>query len=747
MGTHGNEEFYGVSVSYTSGFGEPKMKRILPWLACSAAFIPLSAAHAQQTPTTAQSDIQRLPPVDIHKKKTEHSAKPKKATTGTAKVKAPSQSANADANASANSGAGTRAGRADLAPASVTNPYRVAPSSRQHTQTFTRKEIEDLHPSDTFDLLTQATGVLVTYQGRKSPYNLTIRGDSNFGYIIDGSYVPTFIAARILKSLPVSAIEQVDVVRDASALTLGPLVNFASPSGALNSGFIVIRTRRPMNNGVEASTSFESYGGIKSNVFTGATFERDGWKGYVAALGAHHTADGPDGYNMWEDGKTGFGKFGVGYGGFFTETMLYKDHSAFGFERARADETSANLASQKWSYDPIDTMLVTSNSRMSWDKLNTTLLTMSVNRVHQSNVLAYYNATPTTVNNERDENETLNLRHRLTIDGTMLEAGAQYVHWYTPTGELFYTGYAREEETKSAYLNAEQKLFGDRVTLDGSIRWDNNTIIRGIDAYSQKVGNGNYQYFFDRELPLATSYSLGASWVIVPKLTATGRYSHTEQGGMSDMVIAAAGQTLDPEAQEKWEFGLTANVSKYFTPTLTYFDTQVANDKIPVSYTQLKVGSTTYQVANWGESDTHRGGFELVAKGNLDATDGWFGKLNYSAGWTRLTTLDSPTDSWYQYTKPRDTVNFSVTEEWNDYFATIALSYVSEYKSNFQSSIYHDIGNFTVVNLNFGKNFKWGDADSKLTLFGRNITDEQYETTNGYPSLGAVYGAEFTVKY
>ena len=401
-----------------------------PLLVGVALMMPVAALAQEQQSKPADLD-KTVPPVKVLQDKPKAHAKPtKKRDAGTKKSQegvSGGEQGDTAGSGSGTAGAGNGSGRADLAADSVTNPYRVAPSSRQHTQTYSRQDIENLHPTDVFDLLGHATGVLSTYQGRKMPNNLFIRGDSNFGFIVDGAYIPSFIAARILQSLPLSSIEQVDIVRDASALTLGPLVDFSSASGALNSGFIVIRTRRPAKSEAEASVGGGSYGTFNSNTYAGTTFNRDGWTGYTAMFGSYKTTDGPEGYNMWGNSLTGIGKVGAGYGGFFTEAMIYGDHTSYGFERAIASQTTANLANQKWSYDPVDTLLVTSNSRMSWDGVNTTLLTVSANQVQQANVLNYYNtslpnSTPA-INNERDDTETVNLRHRVQINGTMLEAG------------------------------------------------------------------------------------------------------------------------------------------------------------------------------------------------------------------------------------------------------------------------------------------------------------------------------------
>lgn len=722
-------------------------------------------AATKSTPLPTVEVVTPKPPTAAKKKKA--AAKKAPATGQTGAVQGQT------AGASGGPGSGAAAViNADLDGDSVANPYRVAPSSRQHTQTFTRADIQRLNPKNIFDLLTHATGVLPTYMGRKHVFNLNIRGDTNFGFIIDGAYMPSYIGGRILASLPVSAIEQIDIVRDGGALTLGPLTDYMSASGALNSGFIVIRTRRPVKTEVDARASIESYGTEKASAFTGTVLDprsikNNGWTGYVAGLGAYGTTDGPDGWNMWADAKTLMGKVGIGKGGFFTEAMVYKDYSAYGFERATTDIAGA-IPYQKWSYDPIDTLLFASNTRMEWNKSNTTLLTVSLNEVTQSNVLDTYDATkfaPLPTNNESDKLQTVNLRHRIAFGGTMLEAGGQYVHWHSPTGELFFVGKEREEETRSGYVNAEQKLFGDTLTLDASGRFDDHTIIKGIDSYGESTTNlqtctAKCSYIYDKDLPRAKSVSVGATLAVTHEITTTARYSRTSQGGVSG-IATDTGEPLAAALSNKWEAGITANYVQWLVPTLTYFDTRVDNDKVPYNYT-----TGTPAVALWSETDTHRAGIELVVNGTLFER-GFPGRVTYSFGWTHLTKLESSSrdpyiDSYYPNTKPEDLINATISGEWGPYFATASLTHVSGYLSNFNTVrsttikipgtniyelTYNPVGDFDVVDLNFGRHFQIGEWDAALSFYGRNLLDENFQTVNGFPAIGRVFGTEVSFKY
>ncbi|HYP57138.1 MAG TPA: hypothetical protein VEQ35_02515, partial [Beijerinckia sp.] len=109
----------------------------------------------------------------------------------------------------------------------------------------------------------------------------------------------------------------------------------------------------------------------------------------------------------------------------------------------------------------------------------------------------------------------------------------------------------------------------------------------------------------------------------------------------------------------------------------------------------------------------------------------------------------SSTLAVYSQTIPRNLVDFTLTQSYEAWSGTLSLIYVSPYMSNFNSADgnYHPVGNFVVVDLNLGRSFSLGPAQAKLSVFGRNITNRKYETVYGYPSWGAVYGSEMTVRF
>ncbi len=668
-------------------------------------------------------------------------------------VESPAQNA-----PSAQSGAALQ--RSDLAPDSLTNIARVAPSSRPHVETITREEIEQINPADTFDLLSHAAGVVTTFQGRKIPNGLMIRGDSNYGFIVDGAYIGSATAGRMLNDLPVSAIEQVDVVRDPTALMLGPQVNLWSASGALNSGFVVIRTRVPTRTGGSLGVAAESFGTVAGDFYGGSVFSvgADGAKANVAGYFRGKSTDGPTDLNAGAKNSAGLIKGGYSAGGFDTEFTLFQDQDQYEFQRATAGQNTTALVNQKWSYAPIDTTLLTSQSTMKWDEHNTTIFIASYNNVYANTLQGSYVSPVFTQVPDHENTGQAQLRHSLFYWDTLLQLGLQFVNWYTPTGQMGFSGYARHEQISSGYANLERKLLDDRLSLDASLRYDEHEIIQGVDLYNPSSnssssggggggGGGNranaYQYFYNRTLPVAQNYAFGAAYKILPQLISSVRYGHTEQQGLNE-VLSATGLPLGPESQNKFEASLEAPVASWLKPTVNYFYTYIQNNKLPTSYINLN----GYQTALWSESNTTRQGVELLLNSELPQ---WaYGQASLVGSITHLFDLQSSNASVpYSATIPHDTAKLTVTNAWNAFSASASLIYVSQFWSNFSSlnNLYREVGDFVTADVNLAYSFHQPTFDGKLSFYGRNIANRKYETVNGYYDWGAVWGTEMKIMF
>jgi len=655
--------------------------------------------------------------------------------------------------------------RPDLQPDNVANAARVAASSRSHTQTFTRQDIVELNPQDVFGLLRNATGVLVTYQGRKFPNNLKFRGDNNFGFIVDGAYVSAQTAGLMMQSLPVSALDQVDVVRDASALTLGPLVDFGSSSGALNSGFVVVRTHTPQETEMELRTSAQTYGGVLGSVYGGYVFGKKPGEipAFISGFVKKSSDDGPANRSNWNDTVAGLLKGGFTVGPLDTSFTLFQASTRYGFQQGTFGEQTASTLAQKWGYSPIESTFLSWNSTFRWDEHNVSLLTLAYTRTQDSNTLASFTSPTVTVANEQGYTGQINARHSFTYDGTLAQLGLQYVDWSSPSGQTNYANYARKEDTLSGYGNFEQKLFSDRLIFDGSFRLDDHFDYVGVDTA------GTTRYFYNRGFPLAVNYAGGATvkplqgWGIgemgaslgaynplegLANISFSGRYSHTEQSDMS-AIIAESNVTLLPEKQDKYEAGVKIPVFRWFTPEVTYFDTEIQNNKQPSRTITVNNNNVTV----WTQGNTSRKGIEAVAQGVLQ--DELLGKTTYRGSYTRLTEAysSSPgTYDWlnpYRFQSPRTQINFALTHAWDRFTGTVALNHVSMYWSNgfAADGLYHQVGDYTTVDANVAYNFQLMDWDARLTFYGRNITNKRYETIYTYKAWGAVWGSELKLTW
>lgn len=140
----------------------------------------------------------------------------------------------------------------------VYSRFTVEKSSQTATQVFTRSDIEKMNPKSVIEVIDQGLGMSTTFYGRKFTNQMKSRGGDSMGVILDGIYLPWSQYTRILCNFPVEYIESVEIVRDATALSLGPLTSLSSASGTTNQGFVIIKTRRPSEQVTELKAGYGS---------------------------------------------------------------------------------------------------------------------------------------------------------------------------------------------------------------------------------------------------------------------------------------------------------------------------------------------------------------------------------------------------------------------------------------------------------------------------------------------------------
>lgn len=613
------------------------------------------------------------------------------------------------------------------------NPYWIPPSSRGTVQDFSREDIEAFKPRDVYDLLRMAAGVLPLRQGRKMPFTLLIRGDTNFAFIVDGVYLPDQSAGRVLNNLPVSSIEQLSVVRDATVLTLAPLVNFVNPSAGPNDGFIVIRTRRPVSNGGTLRATAESYDTWSASVFGGVRSEVM----YAGALGAMQDTNGrPDEY-MASTSRAVLGKAGVTAERWDVDATAYHDRTVQQIQAAQRSES--NLWPQRWSFDPIDTDFAAGALSVRWSDSQSTLLTVGNSHVQatllQGSVQPF---APNVIANEESIGQ-VDLKHTLQWGHALIRVGGQYLHWNTPTGQSFYEGIPREEKIWGYFLHGQYTFLTPNVTLEAAYREDNHYVVRGIDKYQAVPTRGVLPVIEDKSLPASRYYSLGAAWRAQPQVVVSARAYRAHQGDLTG-IATADGKQLDPEEQTKYELGLAVERWSWFMPTLTAFESRVHNAKTPVRYLTVR-GFTT---PLFDQIDTRRAGFELVTSGTVPNA---LGLTQYTASWTYLSALGGLVDSGR--TAPRNLYTVMLQHQWRDWIGNISAQHADVFYSNFQSITpgLQPIGDYTRLDASIGRRFALAGVRATLSLYARNLTDERYETQLGFPDPGRAVGVELLADF
>lgn len=647
-------------------------------------------------------------------------------------------------------------------PDGARNPFRTPASSRAHTQTISREDIEQLRPSDIFDLLNNATGVIATQSSRKGFSGLNIRGDSNFRWIIDGAYLQPTMAARIMKALPVSAIEEIKVVRGASTLTMGPMTGSASPGGAPVDGFVVIRTRKPAKDEGHARLALESHDTTQAGVWAGKTFGQnaESGKGYVAGLLSYANTGSPNdkldngaAYNVDRQTTSGLVKSGFQMGGWVVDAMLYQDDGEFQIANANSHGTG----SASWRMNPSRTEMYVLSGSKAWDNTHTTLFNVSHTRSKQTFWTANNAAGPYSSVQNDNETSHINLRHNIDFDNTRLVLGGDYLHWDAPNGQQYYEGIQREEKTRGWFVQLEHKLFNNQVALDASYRRDRVQVVHGLDYYTggaQPPGGVNSPLItHNRTLPAARFVSLGASWNILPHWRVLGRYGESSQA--TEGLNPRPGVQLANDQQRKWEIGIEGQVASWLNPSLNYFRRTVNNEKSLDGYSYLANNGSTQTCRSgalpnsgslaprslsaltpcYNQADTLRAGVELALSGNLAE------RSAYRVGLTHFTSLDNTAAM-----TPRRVVDLSFSHSLGLYTLTGALKHVSRYKGS-QTDAQTYLGGYTRYDLGLGYDFKLSGTPVRATVYGRNLSNKKYETSNGVQDVGRVFGVEATLSF
>ncbi|MEN6373788.1 MAG: TonB-dependent receptor [Smithella sp.] len=638
----------------------------------------------------------------------------------------------------------------------VTSPYAVTESSKLQTEVWTKEEIEALHPETVWDVLEQVPGMEVTFQGRQHLNFSNVRGTGNYRVILDGVYVSSI--DRIASTLPVDAIESMTIVRDATALTLGPLTNFGAGTGSSNQGFVIIKTKRSSKLEGGFVGSYGTFNTEKEHVYQGAKI---GNFDYRIAATNNRTEGRDDWYNA-SDNKSILFRGGYATKAFYGDMLFYNSRGMREFQRGeyliRTVKTRAvttgpianrrpatyyevgELDNSKWKIDPMDATMFAVNLNKPWSDTQTTSFNYAYNSLQVHTVQGSFANSTVSYSDQDSREQSVSLRHVINSHGHVFKLGGQYFNYVCPDGLAPNTGKRVDESMYSLFVQDEYHLLNNRMTIDAGIRLDkkhfNNSPVTGaaVDEWAKETWTG----------------ALGAAYKLTDIFTITGRYAYAENS-LSSNQVSSDGSSLPPEKQSRFEAGILANIHPFFNPWITgyYYDTK--DQKVSTTGTDPNTGATvsSYIDPITGEEVDFVTAANVITKGVEAGISGnIFKPFTYRLQYTYVTTNDASTNDSIAH----HLVSATVGCKYKNAFANLSYRYVGPHDRNSSpnGTVYYELGDYSRLDANVGYNFKIFNRDTRVTVYGKNLGNKHYATryvTGAYKDPGFQIGAELALSF
>ena len=667
------------------------------------------------------------------------------------------------------------------------------PASSPGIEVLTQEDIEAMGANDIYNVFERALGMGIARQGSRIHNWVQGRGGekSALGIILDGVYMPATEAQRVLGDLPTEMIQSIRIIRDASIVSMGPLMSPGSNSaGAANQGFIVIETKRTdekqWKTG-EATVGYGSYNQLKVNGFYGQTFDENAGRFGIGYNKSRNDAK-KDRFGDWNnayDANTFLMNGGFSFWKITADLSLFYINSSRDIQRYQEDDGVFGTA--VWQYDPMNTRVATLALTGKWNNQHTTQLSggytdaigtgcfdnadvtvdaivydrinVSVDTVqaNDTTILVY----DTTLVNDtikisrdtiiqqspresKDRATEFNLLHTWTIkNGSMnnaFKAGIQMVRWFQQTEtRLDETAYPKEENIYGFYLSDELAV-SDHLLFDIGGRVDKRYIVKG--GTSRSSSGSTIKVDDDTWGSDAYSASLGAVYNFSVKYGVSVRFG-LNNTPTPNTLVTVDDKDLDPEIRLKYELGVNINPFEYLNFIATGYYYGINNAKLQVSSINIPVENypeETVSVGVYGLNDqVSRYGLEFSLQGRN------IGPFGYNAGLTLFGSSDSTTET----TNPRYKLSAGGDFSHKGFFASVNILKVPDYDViAWRTNELFPVGDYMVLNASAAYSF---NKHLRLRLYVKNLTDEKY-TTNykgvGYGyfyDIGAIYGAEFRI--
>ena len=633
-----------------------------------------------------------------------------------------------------------------------------SPASASGVEVYTQEDIEKMQPSDVYGIFERALGLMISRQGSRIHNWVQSRdgGNSNLGIIIDGVYIPATAAQRILGDIPVEMIESIRIVRDASILTMGPLMAPGSTyAGSANQGFIIIETKKTpqdKDHTTQATVGYGTYNSKKLVVFHGEKIGNIGSFGVGYAKKKNDSKVDRDGdWNNAYDGNTYL------VNGQLLDIGPISANGLVLYNRAKREIQRYQLAdgtfhSAAWTYDPMNTKVFTLGITGKWTKNQITQLSAGYNDVYG---MGYYDTmdstdTKTYVAGKASRDKALegNLYHtwifRKASITNSLKFGGQYVNWYQRT-EGKTEDDASIEDMYGLYAT-DQISVTRALSFDAGYRLDKRYIVQGGSKYTED--GKTVKLSDDTWANDGHSVSVGGAFDPAKQLDVTARFSFTNSP-TSDQLYTVNDKSLPSEKRLKYEAGVTSELIDALGMTVTGYYYDIHDAKVQATGSNgkslsIKVWDTSLEDSASipiydCESRLARYGMEMSVFGRN------IGPFGYQLGLTLARSNDSADNAKIPKYKLSGDLSFAS----HGFSADLNMLRMPRYASSMNDEY---VGNYFVFNVTLAQQI--GDH-FKASVYGKNVTNEKYTgyyktypmVAGYYYEVGALYGVDLSVNF
>jgi iron complex outermembrane receptor protein len=586
-------------------------------------------------------------------------------------------------------------------------------------EVITRETIEALNPSDVYDILQYASSVFIQRQGRKAPAFVKVRGNRSLGIIIDGIYIPSAVTSRILATLPVEAIERIRVIRDSATLNLGPLPNgMGGLLGGDDAGYLVIETRTPSQTfeGV-AALQVESYGREHASVMGGGIGEF----GYLNLVADYDQSDGDPDWTTGFEKQSLYAKGGLFYEAWSLDLQGFVSQGSKELSRS----TSPGVEDSKWEYDPMKIAQFSARAAYDWGDGVSALQYAHSDLRSELQQRSWSKPAAYKLELQKENFDHLRLDHAQSMGSHTLRAGVEQIWWHTPTGEYYYPGWEKKERTAGVFIQDE--WHEGSLSIDAGLRVDKTW----IDTGYEQIGKTRVR-IEDEALEPIYAVALGARWDAREDVAFYVRSRLSTQSAPE--VETTDGSALHSSKRMEFETGIDTVVASWLKPRLSLYYTNVQDAPYAASQRTNPEDATDiiniYEAKDWIEY-----GAELAVAGVYESLSY---QLSYSYNRNNDDTLDNRI--------PESTFNSVLSYNYNAIQATLGIYYIDSFEA-VNAAGTGEAGGYTNYDLSLSYAFKALGLEHKAMLYGRNLSDENYESVYGFPDLGRIVGATYRVAF